>query len=313
MQTYIKEKLLFTLKYIIGLALLYWILSKVNRAQLIRLFTGISLTTLLMVLGLSIINLLIQFNLWKYLIERHSEHHSFTDLLASFISGFTFRLILPGGHAEITKVFLISGRKRGKIIAFGIEKLFQTLLKIILITIVVPFIFPVYKSILWSIAVAAIILFFFMPYLLRTKRITSFQEKDVNYSAIFSVALLHYIPVFFCIASQYYLILHPAYGIGFDKIMIVTVFIWGAGLLPISISGLGVRENLAAFILAYYAVDSAAAVGTSLFVFFINAILPAIGGIFIILKYRHHLQGAGSEIRSMASRYFKRKKDKDIQ
>jgi len=307
-RTFIKDKLLFVLKYLVGLALLFWILSKIDRTQLIGLFASLSPQTFAAIIGLSIVNLFFQFNLWKYLIERHSEQHSFSDLLASFFSGFTFRLMVPGGHAEITKVFLISGRKRGKIIAFGIEKLFQTLLKIILITVVAPFVFPEYKTILWSISGAGVIAFFILPKLLKSNRVKTFQEKDVNYGAIFSVAFLHYVPIFFCIAGQYFLMLDPEYSIGFDQIMIVTVFIWGAGLLPISISGLGVRENLAAFILARFAVDNAAAVGTSLFVFFINAIIPAIIGVFIILKYRHHLHSAGGEIKSMASRYFKKDK-----
>ncbi len=309
MRNIIKEKTLFVIKYFIGLALLFWILSRVDRKQLAELFLSLPASTVLSILGLSFVNLFFQFNLWKYLIERHSGPHPIGDLLASFLAGFTFRLMLPGGHAEITKVFLISGRKRGKIIAFGIEKLFQTLLKILLISLVVPLVFPEYKLLLWSISGITLIGFLVLPFVLRTKRINSFQEKDVSYGPIFWVSFIHYIPIFFCIAGQYFLMLSLGYTIAFDQIMIVTVFIWAAGLLPISISGLGVRENLAAFILSRYAVDSATAVGTSLFIFFINAIVPAIIGVFIILKYRHSLRNAGSDIKNMASRYFKKSND----
>ena len=80
---------------------------------------------------------------------------------------------------------------------------------------------------------------------------------------------------------------------------ISVIFIWGSGLLPISVSGLGVRENLAAFFLAKYGVPPYAAVGASLFIFFINAIIPALIGLYFIIKRRQDLKDAEGTIWSV--------------
>jgi len=70
-------------------------------------------------------------------------------------------------------------------------------------------------------------------------------------------------------------------------------------LLPISVSGLGVRENLAVFFLAKYGVPAYAAVGASLFIFFINAILPALIGLVFVIKRRQDLRDAQGAIKSV--------------
>ena len=87
--------------------------------------------------------------------------------------------------------------------------------------------------------------------------------------------------------------------ISFIDTSISVIFIWGSGLLPISVSGLGVRENLAVFFLSKYGVPAYAAVGASLFIFFINAIIPALIGLYFIIKRRHDLKEAEGTIKSV--------------
>ena len=75
-------------------------------------------------------------------------------------------------------------------------------------------------------------------------------------------------------------------------------------------AGLGVRENLVVFFLAQYEVSGAAAVAVSLFVFFVNAIIPAIAGVFVIMKRRHDIKEASSEIKKITKTVYEKGKER---
>lgn len=304
----IKNKLIFTLKYVVGFILLVWILLKVDRQGLLDTFLSLNAVDVLLILVIAFINLGLQFRLWKILIDSHSHSYEIRDVLPSFFAGFAFRLVIPGGHAEITKIFLLKGRKRGKAIAFGIEKSFQTFVKIILVAVSIPLVFPEYKILLWSSAGIIIFAIVLSPILLKKESIQKHLEKSVSYSRIFILSTLYTIPIFLCIALQYFYLLNIEFNISFYETSIVTVFIWGAGLIPISVSGLGVRENLSVFFLNQYDIPGYYAVAISLFVFFINAILPAIVGVFIITKRKHDLKEAGSEIKKLTKSVYQKGK-----
>jgi len=305
----LKQTALFLLKYAIGLSLLIWIVRKVNPQKVADILFHLPPLTLLQVELLSLCGLAVQFYLWRYLIRRHSDHHTLRDLVASFFAGFALRLMIPGGHAEISKVFLLPGRKRGKIIAFGAEKFFQTLFKIIFISLALLFIFPQKRLLLGAVGAAGILVYLFLPKILHGTKMKDFQEKEVSYYPVFLVSLMLTIPMLLIIALQYYLLLQSVGTISLFRSLLVATFIWGAGLIPISISGLGVRENLAVYFLGLYGISGSAAVGVSLLVFVINVILPALAGLVILFLRRKELGGAGSEIKAMTQRVWHRKKN----
>ena len=112
MREIIKDRLVFSLKYFVGLILLAWILYKVDRQKMVEVLLNLQIETILIVLLFAFVNVSLQFRLWKYLIESHSHHYRIKDLLPSFFAGFALRMMIPGGHAEVTKIFLLQGRKR---------------------------------------------------------------------------------------------------------------------------------------------------------------------------------------------------------
>ena len=299
MNDFIKKWLSFLFKYIIGIVLLIWILSRIDRVQMIEAISGIHILVLISLLAVAVVNLAVQFLRWKYLVESHSDHFNKKDLLPSFFAGFALRMMIPGGHAEITKVFLLPGKKRGKVVAFGIEKYFQTYIKLILVLITIPFVFPEYRLILWTIAVIVMASYFFLPWIFQRSLMVKIQEKTVNHHRIFIYTLLYSLAIFGLLIYQYYILLNDFHLIDLIDTSISVIFIWGSGLLPISVSGLGVRENIAVFFLARYGVPAYAAVGASLFIFFINAIIPALIGLFFIIRRRHDLRDAQGTIKSV--------------
>jgi len=257
----------------------------------------------------AVVNLSVQFFRWKYLVESHSNHYRSADLIPSFFAGFAFRLMIPGGHAEITKVFLLPGKKRGKVVAFSIEKFFQTYIKLILVMAAFPVFYPDYANIMWPLAAMGVFAYFFLPGLWNLKFMERFREKEVRYNRIFLQTLLYSLAIYGTLIIQYYILLNDAHTIAWLDTALAVTFIWGAGLLPISVSGLGVRENLAVFFLATYDIPASSAVGIALLIFFINAIIPAIIGVIFIYRRRKLLKDAGGVIKETTQKLYIRGRD----
>lgn len=300
MKELLKNKFLFIIKYCIGFLLLGWILWRVDRKEMVRTLLHFKAETLLLIFILAALNISAQFLRWRYLIERHSVHFRYKDLLPSFFAGFAFRLMVPGGHAEITKVFLLPGQKRGKVVAFGIEKFFQTYIKLIFVLLVFPVFYPAYRWPVWLLAAVGILAYFFLPALWNLKFMERFREKELRYQRIFFHTLLYSLTIYCCLIAQYYVLLNETGVISVWNTVLAVTMIWGSALLPISVSGLGVRENTAVFFLALFNISAAAATGIALLIFFINIILPAlIGGIFIFRR-RKELKEAGGALKTAA-------------
>jgi len=295
MKSRIKQRIIYSIQICIGLALVIWILMQVDREQFIEYYKNLSIVSLVIILGLSGIGLYIQFRRWKYLVERYSIHFEIKDLLPSFFAGFTFRLLIPGGHAEFSKIFLLPGKKRGKVLAFGMEKFAQTLIKIFALLIVLPITFPDYK--VYSILVLLLIIigYFFFP---RIPILQNLQEKDVNYHRVIGMNIIFALGIFIIMGIQYYMLLNQVDSISLLATYHTSVYLWSAGLVPISVSGLGVREGLAVYFFNFYGVSAAHAVATSLFLFTINTIVPALVGAYYIYRNRAYFGELKDSIKS---------------
>ncbi len=308
MREQFKQKAAFVLKYLVGFALLFWILARIDRQQMVETLLKIRWQTLFIVLLVAFFNLLIQFLRWKYLVEQQSNDYRKKDLIPSFFAGFTFRLLLPGGHAEISKVFLLPGKKSGKVMAFAIEKFFQTYVKTVLVLGGLPFLFPRFRTIFWAILLLVLGVYPFLPRLMRSRLFRKFQEKEANYHPIFFRAFVYSLGVFASLILQYYVVINDAHRISFVHTLLTVIYIWGAGLIPVSISGLGVRENIAAYMLQRYGIPASSAVGLALLIFFINAIVPALIGVYFVYRRQHHFKEAKDTLRNVSQRLYNKGK-----
>ena len=295
MTSLIKQRIIYLIQFVTGMALVTWILMQIDRDQFMAYFANLSFFPLVGVGVLSIAGLVVQFQRWKYLVEQYSLSFSVKDLIPSFFAGFTFRLMIPGGHAEFSKIFLLPGKKRGKALAYGMEKIFQTLIKIVALLIVFPLSFPGYTIHALLIGVLIMIGYFYFP---RIPILKGFQEKDVRYHQVFGMNVLYSIGVFVTMGVQYYLLLNQTNVISLSETLHVVVYLWAAGMVPVSISGLGVREGLAVYFLSAYGISGAHAVATSLFLFTMNTIGPALVGAYYIFKNRHNFGEIRNSIKS---------------
>jgi hypothetical protein len=278
-----KQWLIFIVKMAIGIAIVAWILMQVDQQK----FTGYFLTMqggdLFVILLLSLLSLWVQFLRWKYLLSQYSNSFEQRDLIPSFFAGFTFRLMIPGGHAELSKVFLLPGRKRGKIMAFGMERIFQTYLKVFLSLAFLPVFFPEYIWICTAIILIMLPGYIFFP---KIPLLREYAEKETPYHRTFLMTTLFSLGVYVIMVLQYHILIVEQYRINVSATAFTVIYLWSAGVVPISISGLGIREGLAVYFFKFYGVPAAYALATSLFLFVINAILPALIGIPYIYRHR---------------------------
>ena len=290
-----KQKILYAIQICVGIVLIVYILTQVDQVKFVDYFKTLSFSPLIIILILSGLGLYIQFLRWKYLVERYSIHFNSLDLLPSFFAGFAFRLLIPGGHAEFSKIFLLPGKKRGKVLAFGMEKFAQALIKIFALLIVLPLSFPDYKVYSLLILILLIIGYFLFP---RIPILKNLQEKDVNYHRVIGMNLVFALGIFVIMGIQYYLLLNQVDTISLPATFHTSVYLWSAGMVPISVSGLGIREGLAVYFFKFYSVSAANAVATSLFLFTINTIFPALIGVYFIYRNRAYFGELKNSIKS---------------
>ena len=303
MEKVVKQRIIYFLQIGIGISLVIWILSQVQQEKFIDYFKNISILNLVFILLLSSAGLIVQFWRWRYLVGQYSTSYQLADILPSFFSGFAFRLLIPGGHAEFSKIFLLPGKKRGKVLAFGMEKIFQTLIKILALLIVIPMTFANYTILCIAGIIVLIAGYIFLP---KLPILSYMQEKDANYHRLFAMNLFCSAAVFLIMSLQYYILLNQVQPLTVGAILQSVVYLWSAGMVPISISGLGVREGLAVFFLKQYGVFPAYAVATSLFLFTINTIIPALIGVYYIYvkrscfgEIKDSIKSTGEIIRSL--------------
>jgi len=290
-----KQKIIYLVKLLVGVLLVIWILNQIDQKQFIEYFRHIGLREFIYISVLGLAGLFLQYERWKYLVRNNSGEYEHRDLFPSFLAGFTLRLMIPGGHAEWSKAFLMSGRKRGKIIAVGMEKILPAFFKIIMLGLVIPFSFPQYKVLGIAVVVLTVLVYFLM---LRLNLLRSLLEKPISTHRLFIVTSLQSGGIFLLSAAQYYVLLNQDYSLSFLNSMHATVYLWAAGVFPFSLSGLGIREGLAVYFFSLSGVSSADAVATSLFLFALNSVVPALFGIYYLYKNRQNLKTLGQTFQS---------------
>ena len=278
-----RQTFFYIIKFIIGFALVYWLLLQVDRERFFTYFLQLDFLTMAGIILLSLAGLGVQLLSWRYLIQKNALDFNRKDIFPSFIAGFTFRLMIPGGHAELSKIFLLPGRKRGKALAFGLEKSLQAYIKIFMVLMVLPLTFPSYTFYAYGLALLLLLALFVIP---KIRLIKEFKETDTGFLPMLPVLFFFFLINFIIMAGQYYLLLNKVNNISFLDTAHTVIYLWASGVVPISISGLGIREGLAMFFFRMYGIPNAYAVATSLFLFVLNQVIPALAGIYYIHKKR---------------------------
>ncbi|MBW6458183.1 MAG: flippase-like domain-containing protein, partial [FCB group bacterium] len=268
------------LKLAITGLLFWWLIEQVDGKELLRFYNSIPKGIILAVLGLGMMDIICQGFRYVYAARLLMPPFTLRQAVISHFSGFTFRLMLPASLGEVGKTFLLPGTTKQRIFTFMIDIFYATGIMFFFFGISTWLLYP---HMWYMLAFCFIYLVLFWIYRL-FKENTAFKHyvpEHVPYLKIAAVNISLTILSYTAYISQFWLLLRP-YAISWFTQAKISFFILGVGAIPFSFAGIGFREGAAHVALRPFGVPAEVAVGTTLLIFFINVILPAMVGVLLL-------------------------------
>lgn len=207
------------------------------------------------------------------------------EVVSSFFIGESLRFILPGGYGIVGKIYFVANKKKATFISVGIEKFFQIWTSLTFATIAAAFYFDDialhYKIIVNVIIISLPVLAVLIQHFVKHASIKTYLIQYFRYAP--NIILRSFIIMFVTIL-QYHLIINNFHGISFLDSLIIVPLILSANLLPVTYAGLGLRETFAIGVLSKFGIDPETAVACSLSIFAFSSLLPALIGVFFVLR-----------------------------
>ena len=118
----------------------------------------------------------------------------------------------------------------------------------------------------------------------KIKILQNYKSYISKYQTKIPIIIL--LQIFYMIITvfQYFIILLLFSEISFFQTLISIPLVLCANIIPITFAGLGLRETFAITVLANYQIQSEIAVTASLIVFLFNSALPALVGLYFIVR-----------------------------
>lgn len=282
----VKKQISFVLKLLVSLVILVFIYSKIDVSKFWVNITQLSLFTISILIITSILKHITQGLNWYYALSINPKYKPTTyDIIKSYLIGISLGFVLPGGYATYGKMYFIENSKKATFVSVLIEKFFQTWGNLFYASIATFFYF---KNITLSLRILIFLTVTFSPiilliiiYTIPKLRVHAPVLKKIFPKIIISQMI--YIPL---TVIQYWLILRSFTAITFVQSCISTTLILSANVIPITFSGLGLREYFAIKVLAQYGISNTSAVTAALIIFFINSVLPALIGVVYIVQHK---------------------------
>ena len=299
------------LKIIVSIALLLGLFYYLDFESVISSFQNAHPQYLFIGLSLAILQLIINFYRWRYLLRLVSKEISNEEAFTSFFVGFMAGFFTPGQVGEFAgRIASHPNVKKSHIVGITlIDKLYWAALTLIVggmgILMFVSDHFPEYWNPVLRYAstfvlgiVGAIFLFpekmkdllTLLPKKIREHRFyqvveiieTEFHNK--NAWILFSTTLLLYI----ILLVEYYFLAIAFGPVPFMTALICTasVFFVKAIVLPISFGDLGVRESATVFFFEKAGTAATIAFNASILMSFVNVIIPTAIGALLVMRVK---------------------------
>jgi len=306
---------LFILKAFISLLLILWILRNTNVSEIFRAIRGVNFYLIVIAYSLLFVGHYLSTLRWKTLLQAQGFHASVAHLFKSYMIGIFFNNLLPstiGGDTSRAYDSWKIGKSKGKAVAvifvdrfFGLFALLLFALSSLLfsskLTQNLPFLnfwliagamgmgLIVWVIFMPSLKIVRLIEAFNIPFskpikIILEKIIKSFLSFKGNKKALLKALLLSVL-LQINVIIHYYLI---AEALGFDiafhnffLIIPISLFLM---MIPISINGIGIRENIFAFFFTILGTQRVDAVALAWIAYGFVIIQGIIGGIIYALR-----------------------------
>ena len=281
------------IKIFISIAILALIFYKIDTKETIAMIAQINLSTILLLFAISLIKFISQAFNWGLCLNI-VKHHNYEPvnwkiILKTHIIGLILRLVVLGGLGAFGKIFFINRDKKITTYSILIEKFF--IIWIICFFAVWAVIYAPFVSKLdiinsigfLPLAFIISILPLFLPKFLKKTSVGYVKDSYIKTLPLLITSQIVFIVLTFV---QYYVLLKyfVDFYFSFIDVAILVSFILVTNVIPITYSGLGLRESASVWLLPMIGVSPEIAVGTSLIIFFFNAVVPALPGLFFIIK-----------------------------
>lgn len=283
-----KSRIFYVVKITITLTILYFIFHKIDFKQLGKAILAVDSKTLLLLLITTAFKLFIEVYNWSRYLKVNPDYKlTWKEIFRSHMIGHSLRFLIPGGHAVVGKMYFVNNSKKLSFLSVGMEKFFQIWINLVFAAFASIFYFRK-QTILLTTIVFFIILFlpFLLYYTRHLNRKKNWEKYFLSYRKIIPrIAILQSCYMAITI-FQYFLLLNVFKAFHIFSAIISIPLILFANIIPITYAGLGLREKFAMEILAKYDISVEIAVATSLVIFILNSVLPAIIGVICLLKNR---------------------------
>ena len=306
------KTLLITLKLIIAAGLIWYIVYKLDYNEIILSLENANYYLISFVLGLMVLNLYLQYRRWELTSSLLLNQSNKRIIFQSFIYGISAGAFTPARVGEYLGRAM-AYKDKPMLHSFGATFLDKFFLLIIVIfvgsigsvlylsinynisnIIIIPLFIVLFLFLLFFILVLKNPRYWFDNIILRFKKIkkvNSGVEKinSLNFNKtkyandMLVLSILHFITILLQFA-----LLVAAFSFKYNFLG----YIWAGSLMlfvksvipSISLGDLGVREGAAVFFLLPFGISNVDAFNASIFLFLINILLPAILGLFYLIK-----------------------------
>ena len=268
----------------ISIIILIIIFQKIDFRVVISMLFELDLGLFIILLCISAIKLFTQVLNWSLCLKIFSPPYPLSTILKTHLIGLALRFIVPGGFGIFGKAFYINKELKQTVYSVVVEKFFIFWVICFFAgwaIIISPINFPlsiIHYPLSIIITISPLLLIFIFKELI----------KNSNYIKTFPKIMISQIVFEILTFTQYFLLLQffLQIGLSFFDVSICIALILVANIIPITYSGLGLREAASALLLPKIGIPAEIAVGASLIIFLLNAVIPALPGVVFIAMHK---------------------------
>lgn len=278
------KRLTYIIKLLITLSILIFVFHKVDLKAAFHEASHLPLISAFAIFLLSVARHSLQCLNWRSALNMNAAYQNDTrELISSYLVALPLRFVIPGGHATFAKVlYLKNSSILASLIATTTERLFMSWSTWTFASIAAFFLYP---GINLALRLALLIFTAFLP--LWAALGMSFGNSRKHLPAYGKQAprmMLLQIANTLLMYLQYYIVLNYLGSISLVDTWLGISLTNLANSIPITISGLGLREGFAIHFLENFGFNPSAAVAATLSVFFFHDLIPAFAGGIVLLR-----------------------------
>lgn len=282
------KKLGYALKLLLSIVITWLVFRKIKLEDVVEGIVSIPLWMAGLVLLISVLRHYLQYQNWWLALQMNPNFVARKrDIQNSYLIGNLLRFMLPGGHGTFGKVFFIENSSRtATIVAVTSERAAQTWAVFLFAALGASYFYLDWALELRLILLGLIFLFPWFLWLVVRKHkalaeIKDGYRRDVPWMLTIQVcgALLTML--------QYWLLLNNMRQISFPHTVFRMSLVQFSDTIPITISGLGLREGFAMHFLEDSGFSAKQAITATLGLFVFQDIFPAMVGLVVMILHKH--------------------------